>query len=141
MIMTHHNLGVALGLLLELLLLMLLEATGGRGEETAGSDAGSHGDGDGVVDRGFWVVEVAGGSREALKFSYDLNPEAAIGQCWPAGRLWHVTCGLGNAAVTFGRCRVGSWQSGLGSKELVPWMRGAETRTAPAACRYGGPRL
>lgn len=40
--MTHKGLGVALGLLLELLLLVLLKATDGRGEKTTGSDAGRH---------------------------------------------------------------------------------------------------
>ena len=41
-IMTHQQLGVALGLLLELGLLVLLEPTSGGGEESAGNDAGSH---------------------------------------------------------------------------------------------------
>lgn len=41
LIMTHHKLGVALGLLLELLLLVLLQAADGGGEESAG-DLGGH---------------------------------------------------------------------------------------------------
>ena len=41
-IMTHHNLGVALGLILELLLVVVLETTDRRGEEATGCDAGRH---------------------------------------------------------------------------------------------------
>lgn len=40
--MTHQNLGVALGLLLELRLLVLLETASSGGEETARDDARSH---------------------------------------------------------------------------------------------------
>lgn len=40
--MTHHKLGVALGLALQLLLLMLLEAASGGRKQTAGSDARGH---------------------------------------------------------------------------------------------------
>lgn len=39
--MTHHNLGILPGLLLQLILLMLLQPSHSGGKETAG-DAGSH---------------------------------------------------------------------------------------------------
>lgn len=43
--MTHQNLGVATGLLLELSLLVLLEAAGGGGEESARDTRGHCDDG------------------------------------------------------------------------------------------------
>ena len=72
--MTHQNLGVATGLLLELGLLVLLEAAGGSGEESARDTRGHCDDGllrlweagEWVSTSGLWVVE-------ALKFSYDFG--------------------------------------------------------------------
>ena len=72
--MTHQNLGVATGLLLELSLLVLLEAAGGGGEESA-RDTRGHCD-DGLLrlwEIGGWVSTSELWVVEALKFSYDFG--------------------------------------------------------------------
>ena len=72
--MTHQNLGVATGLLLELGLLVLLEAAGGSGEEST-RDTGGHCD-DGLLrlwEAGGWVSTSGLWMVEALKFSYDFG--------------------------------------------------------------------
>ena len=92
-IMTHEGLGVALGVLLELLLGVVLERTGGRREESTGGNTGGHCVGFGLDG----VVVVVGGTKisstaaevgafetSVVQFSYDLNEWRVIGQCGPA---------------------------------------------------------
>lgn len=98
-IMTHHKLGVALRLALQLLLLMLLEAASGGGKKTPGSDAGSHCvgsvGGSFVGGCGAWSGIVRFGEQAWGEVRWTLGYDFrrghgghAIGQCW--GRRCHV---------------------------------------------------